>query len=78
MFDWWAIFIISDPGSATPGQPASETKPILWPWCIGSKKEFNSSFTVNLFIKFILSEFCALEGVIFLINFLPAFSFSNK
>ena len=44
-----AIEIKSAPGSAIPGHPASEIKPILFPFRHGSKKDFISLFTVNLF-----------------------------
>ena len=67
-----------DPGSATPGQPASEIRPMLLPLCIGSKKELSSSSKVNLLIKLTFNVLWDLEGDIFFIYFLPAFSFSKR
>jgi len=45
---------------------------------IGSKKELSSSSKVNLLIKFTFKLLWTLEGEIFFINFLPAFSFSKR
>ena len=49
MFCLCAIFTTSDPGSATPGQPASESNPIEFPAKQSSKKEGISKGSVNLF-----------------------------
>tara|TARA_B100001142_G_C13756355_1_gene431422 strand:- start:267 stop:476 length:210 start_codon:yes stop_codon:yes gene_type:complete len=69
---------MSDPGSATAGQPASEISPTLKPLYIGSKKELSSSFKVNLLTKLVFNLLWILEGDIFFINFLPDFSFSKR
>ena len=45
----WAMLIISAPGSATPGTPASESNPTLKPFFIGDKKRGKSLALVCLF-----------------------------
>ena len=77
MFFWCASFTISAPGSATPGQPASDNKPIVLPSKQGLIKLGKSSGCVCLFNSKSVKLGWDFSGEILLINFLAALEFST-
>ena len=68
---------ITAPGSAIPGQPASESRPIEVPSKHGSRYELISSCEVNLFKGKSTSSSWFLLGLIFFIKRRAIFSFST-
>ena len=75
MFFWCASFTISAPGSATPGQPASDNKPIVLPSKQGLIKLGKSSGCVCLFNSKSVKLGWDFSGEILLINFLKLINY---